>query len=128
MQFNRGRREHQICSHKNFFYSWLYYKGRPCRMTSLLLRDRLDEQWGHLTSDHTQTPSLDSQMISGFQVITFPETPISSLHKIIPALPKALPSVNQRTPCEFLKSASSRNGTPFHLYAWNPILSIICCI
>lgn len=46
------------------------------------------EQWGHLTSDHTYSLLLSSQMTSAYHVIVFPEMPVSSLPKIIPALCK----------------------------------------
>lgn len=36
------------CSGKTFLYSWLCYKGRACRMTTSLLRDRLDWTMGTL--------------------------------------------------------------------------------
>lgn len=78
-------------------HSWLYYKGRACRMTSSLLRDRLD--WTMGTVDlrpHTHTlSSLGSQMISGYWVITFPETRVSSVPKIIASLLWASPSVSE---------------------------------
>lgn len=36
------------CLLKTFLYSWLYYKDRACRMTSSLLRGRLDWTMGTL--------------------------------------------------------------------------------